>query len=295
MDMDLVVDLGQSGARIKIGDVITSVQIAKTAEFTVAETVEKIFQTIPTQKFENIYLSLTGLNGDIKDVSSFGELALKYFECRKVAVLDDGLAAYIGAIGAQAGVVITLGGGVVAVAGNAGKFGHADGKGAIFGDLGGGFWVGQQGLRRAISTLDGRDTAHDLVALLKRELDDYEALESKVDSNAAMLCINTARTIAEGAEAGVESAIKILDEGAEYLALTIRSAWQKVSDNQNQVPMVSIMGGLAKSGSYLKLIEGKTSELIKCNFVEPSGDHLIGAPMAASLYPNGVDHLFHWA
>lgn len=293
--MDLVVDLGQSGARIKIGDEITPLQIAKTAQLSVEETVDKIFQTIPNQNFENIFLSLTGLNGDIKDASPFGVLALKYFGCTKVAVLDDGLAAYIGAISEQAGVVITLGGGVVAVAGNAGKFGHADGKGAIFGDLGGGFWVGQQGLRRGISTLDGRDTADDLVALLKTELISHEALESKVDSQAAMLCIKSARTVAEGADAGVESAIEILEQGAKYLALTIRSAWRKVSDDSNQVPIVSILGGLAKSGSYLKLIEAKTSELIKCTFVEPSGDHLIGAPMAASLYPNGVDRLFHWA
>jgi N-acetylglucosamine kinase-like BadF-type ATPase len=293
--MDLVVDLGQSGARIKIGDEITPLKIAKTTQLSVEETVDKIFQTISTQSFENIFLSLSGLNGDIKDASPFGVLALKYFGCKKVAVLDDGLAAYIGAIGEQAGVVITLGGGVVAVAGNLGKFGHADGKGAIFGDLGGGFWVGQQALRRGVSTLDGCDTADDLVALLKTELISYEALKSKIDSQAAMLCIKSARTVAEGAEAGVESAIEILEQGAKYLAITIRSAWQKVSDNQNQVPIVSIMGGLAKSDFYLRLIEAKTNELIKCTFVEPSGDHLIGAPMAALLYPNGVDRLFHWA
>jgi hypothetical protein len=80
-----------------------------------------------------------------------------------------------------------------------------------------------------------------------------------------------------------------------HLAQTIRSAWNKVSTDQNQVPVLSIMGGLAKSGAYLKLIEAKTSDLMECNFVTPTGDHLTGAPMAAALYPMGIEHLFKWS
>ncbi len=47
--MNLVVDLGQSGSRIKVGDQITSFNIAKTSALTVLETLELIFQEVPKQ------------------------------------------------------------------------------------------------------------------------------------------------------------------------------------------------------------------------------------------------------
>jgi hypothetical protein len=49
--MNLVVDLGQSGARIKIGDEVTSLAIAKTAALTVPETLELIFKEVPNFLF----------------------------------------------------------------------------------------------------------------------------------------------------------------------------------------------------------------------------------------------------
>ena len=45
--MNLVVDLGQSGSRIKVGDQITSFNIAKTSALTVLETLELIFNEVP--------------------------------------------------------------------------------------------------------------------------------------------------------------------------------------------------------------------------------------------------------
>ena len=141
--MNLVVDLGQSGSRIKVGDQITSFNIAKTSALTVLETLELIFQEVPSQDFETVYLSLTGLYGAVTEEQAIGELCNKFFNAKHVAVLDDGIAAFVGALGDQSGVVLTIGGGVVAISSHAGKFGHADGKGLIFGDLGGGFWVGQ--------------------------------------------------------------------------------------------------------------------------------------------------------
>jgi hypothetical protein len=47
--MNLVVDLGQSGARIKIGDEVTSLAIAKTAALTVVETLDLIKSAINSQ------------------------------------------------------------------------------------------------------------------------------------------------------------------------------------------------------------------------------------------------------
>ena len=294
MDKNLIVDLGQSGARIKIGEEITSLSIAKTASATVLETLELIFKEVPHQDFETVYLSLTGLYGVVSGEQVIGELCQKYFNSKHVAVMDDGIAAFIGALGNQSGVVLTLGGGVVAISSSAGKFGHADGKGSIFGDLGGGFWVGQTAMRRAIATLDGRDDATDLVELLQSELQEHEKLESKNGVEAAALCINATKTVTAGAEAGVVNAIEILNTGADYLGKTVLGVWRKVSRSDAGIPNVCIMGGPTRNQTYVDLIKLSINSLLDCNFVDAKGDHLVGALSAAELYPAGVDSLFKW-
>ena len=292
--MNLVVDLGQSGARIKIGDQITSLNIAKTSALTVLETLELIFQEVPSQEFETVYLSLTGLYGAVTEEQVIGELCNKFFNAKHVAVLDDGIAAFVGALGNQSGVVLTIGGGVVAISSHAGKFGHADGKGLIFGDLGGGFWVGQTAMRRAIATLDGRDNATDLVELLQSELITHEKLVIKNGVDAATLCINAAKTVIVGAEAGVISAVEILSAGADYLGKTVAGVWQKVSQGNSDIPTVCIMGGPTRNQAYVDLIKSAINSHLECNFTNAKSDHLVGAPLTAQMYPAGVDPLFKW-
>jgi len=292
--MNLVVDLGQSGARIKIGDQITSLDIAKTSALTVLETLELIFQEVPSQEFETVYLSLTGLYGAVTEEQAIGELCAKFFSAKHVAVLDDGIAAFVGALGDQSGVVLTIGGGVVAISSHAGKFGHADGKGLIFGDLGGGFWVGQTAMRRAIATLDGRDDATDLVELLQSELKAHEKLVIKNGADAATLCINAAKTVIVGAEAGVISAIEILTAGADHLGKTVAGVWQKVSQGDSDIPTVCIMGGPTRNQAYVDLIKSSINSHLECNFTNAKSDHLVGAPLTAQMYPAGVDPLFKW-
>ncbi len=290
--MDLVVDLGQSGARIKIDNQVSQLQIAKLTTDSVVETLEKIFKLLPQAQYSNVFLSLTGLLGNVGDVAPYGKLCEKFFNADQVFVMDDGLAAYLGALGEKNGVVLTLGGGVVAVAGNNGKFGHADGKGQIFGDFGGGFWVGQQGLRRAISTLDQRDDAHDLVKLLSAELESHSKLQNKTGVDAATLCISAAKTVIQGAENGVTSAQEILKTAAKFLGATVIAAWSKVSDNTQEKPSITFLGGLSRSDFYTDLIRQEINQKLNCEYVKAESDHLTGAPLAAKLYPQGVEPLF---
>ena len=82
--MNLVVDLGQSGARIKIGDQITALNIPKTAAFTVLETLERIFKEVPSQDFETVYLSLTGLYGIVTEEQAIRNFYLQILTGDKV-------------------------------------------------------------------------------------------------------------------------------------------------------------------------------------------------------------------
>lgn len=291
--MNLVVDLGQSGARVKIDDEVTSLGIAKNSAESVADTLERIFQNIPSRKFPNVYLSLTGLQGDVRDPEPYGKLCNRYFKSENVCVMDDGVASYVGALGNRDGIVLTLGGGVVAISCSRGRFGHADGKGPIFGDFGGGFWLGQTAMRLAIATLDNRESAHSLVALLANEIDEYQALENTTGVEASQLCIRAAKTVARGAESGHVIAKDILESGADYLATTIFTAWNKVKI-ENDFPFLSIQGGLSQSKLYVQMIQERVSKLMTFEYLNGEGDHLVGAPKAAEMYPHDIGPLLKW-
>jgi glucosamine kinase len=290
--VNLVIDLGQSGARFKIGDEITSLGIAKNASEAVVETLERIFNEIPSQNFESVFLSLTGLQGDVGNPNPYGELCNRFFNSQHVCVMDDGIASYAGALGGRSGVVLTLGGGVVAISSHNGRYGHADGKGPIFGDFGGGFWIGQSALRIAIASLDGRDSAEDLVSSLSGALENYKKLENKTGVEASRLCIESAKNVVKAAEKGELRSKAILEEGAAYLAKTIESAWKKVDTDNQQLPAISIQGGLSKSSYYVSLITGKIK--MPFEYVAAEGDHLVGAPKAASMHPVDVEPLLKW-
>lgn len=292
--MQLTVDLGQSGARYKIEEEIISLDIAKNSTESVIATLERIFTEIPNNIYEDVFLSLTGLFGEVDDPIPYGELCNRFFQSKNVCVMDDGIAAYYGALGNQNGVVLTIGGGVVAISANNGRFGHADGKGAIFGDLGGGFWVGQTAMRRVVATLDGRASEYELSAFLKDELEEFSRILDRTGSEATALCISTAKKVAEAAEAGVESAIEILQEGAAFLANTILAAWRKVGSDDDTIPVLSIRGGLSNSPIYLSAIKDKVASLLAYEYAEGKGDHLYGASLLAKAYPNGIDPLLKW-
>jgi glucosamine kinase len=291
--VNLVVDLGQSGARVKIENDVMSFDIAKNSTESVAVTLERVFQEIPSRELPCAYLSLTGLQGDVGDPNPYGELCNKYFKSKSVCVMDDGVASYVGALGNLDGIVLTLGGGVVAISSKNGRFGHADGKGPIFGDFGGGFWLGQSAMRLAIATLDNRESAHDLVSLLSNELEEYRALANTTGVEASQLCIRAAKTVTLGAESGNVIAKDFLESGADYLAKTIFSAWNKVKIDE-QVPYFSIQGGLSKSKLYVQLIQTYVSKLMQFEYLSGEGDHLIGAPRAAERYPHDVSPLLKW-
>jgi N-acetylglucosamine kinase-like BadF-type ATPase len=292
--MNLIIDLGQSGVRIKIGDEIITKSISKNSDSSTLETLSRVCEAIPQGTYEDVFLSLTGLNGKVRNQSAIGELFHLHFKSTSVAVMDDGFAAYFGALGKRNGVVLAIGSGVVAVSGNNGNFAHTDGKGSIFGDFGSGFWIGQAALRRAISTLDGRDTAPELVQLLEDQLGQLDLMENRVGPEASQLCISSAKRVVEGAEQGVEPALQILDSGASYLAGTLVSAWHKVKSPDSERPLIVLTGGLSRSSLYADLIKEQTSKLLDCSFVEAEADHLVGAEFAAATFPYGVAGLFEW-
>ena len=193
----IAVDLGQSGCRISIEGKIHSSNRGKLAGESVLVSLEENFKNIDA-KSELVTLSLTGLFGYVEDARPYLQLCNKYFGAKEVAVIDDGLASLAGSLEGQPGVALTLGGGVVAVGGNGSALSHSDGLGSVFGDEGGGFWLGSRGLARALAARDGRTYAPELLNIFADELTAFDSLSSKNGTEATSLAIACAKKVQIG-------------------------------------------------------------------------------------------------
>ena len=298
--MVLAVDLGQSGARFRTSETEFTSKRSKLAHESTLDVLNDLFIAAQeklgtTFKSDVVALSITGVYGDVGDPKPYGQLASKYFGAKSVAVIDDGLAGYFGAVGNNDGVVLSIGSGTVAIAGRRGSYSHADGIGHIFGDLGGGFWLGKAALERVLATLEGRDDATFLTEFFESEIKTYESLKSHTDAKAHLLCINAAKTLLEAAETKNTDAITIRDKGAEYLAKTIRAAWTNVGGMRNEGISIALLGKLAENKGYAESIRRRTSSLLpQITLIEPQGNHLDGAIFIAEHVPEDIEPLLRW-
>lgn len=79
---------------------------------------------------------------------------------RRVLLAADWVTAHLGALGGGPGVVVAAGTGAVALGvGPDGTAHRVDGEGYLFGDAGGGWWIGRSALALALRDRDGRASA----------------------------------------------------------------------------------------------------------------------------------------
>jgi len=298
--MVLAVDLGQSGARIRWkGGEHESVR-AKRADESVLEVLHDIFEEAVKRhpnalSDETVAMSLTAINGVAPNPKPYGVLAKEFFGAKNVVVIDDGLAGFVGALQGVDGVVISIGSGVVAVAGRRGKFAHSDGLGHIFGDLGGGYWLGKQGLERALATRQGRESDLLLLKFMEDEVALFDKLPSNVGAEAQSLCITSARMVLEAADRSIASALAIRDKGAELLAKSIAAAWTQSGGMRNESFSLALLGGVSRNRGYEESIRRHVSALLPhARLVASKGDHLDGAITIASTMKEDAAPLLRW-
>ena len=287
----IAVDLGQSGCRISIEGIIHASNRGKLAGESILVALEENFKILDA-KSELVTLSLTGLFGHVDDAQPYLRLCNKYFGSKEVAVIDDGLASFAGSLAGKPGVALTLGGGVVAVSGNGNALSHSDGLGSIFGDEGGGFWLGSRGLTRALAARDCREDSPKLLEIFAEEIALFDALTSKNGTEATSLAISCAKKVLE---ADVNSTRLITAEGAKHLANTVFSAWKKVG-SINEPFNLTISGGLSKNENYRTLIFRNIKSLgAKVELVEAAGDNLDGAIWIALNRRENIAPMLCWA
>jgi len=261
----------------------------------VLDAFEAIFSELPKITVDQVALSCTGFSGVVTEPEKYLELCNRFFNAKQVAVIDDGLAGFIGALNGSNGVVLSVGGGVVSVGGREGKFAHRDGLGSTFGDEGGGFWLGKLGITKALGIRQGRGSDLDFLQALDAQVLAYDMLDVKNGSDAATLAIKSARAVLDAADAGIKTAIEIRNEGAYLLANTVISSWTGVSGLLNESPEIAIQGGPSGNESYVEKIQTNISkQLPNAKFVTARGDNLDGAQWIAENMIDDAPPLMRW-
>ena len=292
----LAVDLGQSGSRIRTTETLIDTTRGKLAGEPPLSSLRAVFEGIEKLSAHTVALSCTGFRGVVTDPQPFLALCNEFFGASKVAVMDDGLAGFIGALCGGNGVVLSIGGGVVSVGRNDTHFAHRDGLESTFGDEGGGFWLGKLGLTRALGIRQGRGDDQILLDTFKDQVLAYDALAIKNAVDAASLAIASAKTLLAAADAGSPTAIAIRDEGAALLAQTVIATWLGAGGSLDDAPEIAIQGGPSKNPAYVSAIQSNISlSLPKAKFVTARGDNLDGALWIAKNMLSDADPLLRWA
>ena len=294
--MTLVLDLGQSGSRARIDGKQIDSDRGKLNGESVVDSLRAIFLNLPKGQIDIAALACTGFNGVVSDPQPFLELCNELFGAKKVAVIDDGLAGFVGALGGSNGVVLSIGGGVVSVGGNNSHFAHRDGLGSTFGDEGGGFWLGKLGLTRALGIRQGRGDDQVLLSAFKDQVSAFDALKVKNAAEASTLAITSAKNLLEAADAGSSTAIAIRNEGAELLAQTVIATWLGAGGSLDDALEIAIQGGPSKNPAYVSAIQSNISRSLQhAKFVTARGDNLDGALWIANNMLSDADPLLRWA
>jgi glucosamine kinase len=292
----LAVDLGQSGSRFRQGDLLITSDRGKVAGENPLPALRAVFES--TQKFEAdvVALSCTGFYGVVSEPEKYLQLCKEFFGAKEVAVIDDGLAGFVGALGGRNGVVISVGGGVVSIGGMDGIYAHRDGLGNTFGDEGGGFWLGKLAITKALALRQGRGDDPDMVDYFADEIAQYFALEIRNSVDAVNLATRTAKKVLDAADAGISTATAIVDEGAFLLAQSVVAAWYGCGGKKSDSPEIVIQGGPARNGTYAtKIALEVNAKLPHAIVTESSGDNLDGATWIAQNMRQDAPPLLLWA
>jgi glucosamine kinase len=173
----------------------------------------------------------------------------------EVVVHADATVALDDAFGDGAGVLLIAGTGSVAFGrGPTGSVGRCGGWGPVFGDEGGGSWIGRRALSVVTAASDGREpeTALTGAILTAAEVTDVHELIAWAAAATPARLASLAPTVMSVAEAGDLRANAVLSLAVEELTLHLRTlARQLFGDERAAVP-VALAGGLLRRGTALR-------------------------------------------
>ncbi|SMX67215.1 BadF-type ATPase [Brevibacterium iodinum ATCC 49514] len=298
-----------TGPRIEIGPSGSNVLLV------VRELVRTAAETWPERfpEVSGIGIGATGIASLAEDPSDvLGEISGEVGVPAVAAI--DAVTAHLGALGGAGGAISVLGTGAIAIAHPGpdadGKWSadwsRADGWGHLFGDRGGGAWLGRHGLELALRTHDGIDgRGRVLLEAATRRFGPPASWPGQfyTRSDRAGVLAEFAADIADAARADDTVAIDLLREAGQEAARSALAAARSVRTDtdsstvatealpaSNSATRIALTGGVAAAGDHL--VEGFRAEAARLDptitIVEPAGGPLDGALTLGHLGASGT-------
>jgi glucosamine kinase len=173
----------------------------------------------------------------------------------EVVVHADATIALDDAFGDGAGILLIAGTGSIAYGrGPTGALARCGGWGPVFGDEGGGSWIGRRALSIVTAAHDGREPETLLTGaiLTAAEVEQIEELIPWAATATPAMFAGLAPAIANSAEAGDLRANALLSIAAEELALHVRTLARRLFGDEQAAAPVALAGGLLSRGTLLR-------------------------------------------
>ncbi|MEU7001619.1 BadF/BadG/BcrA/BcrD ATPase family protein [Nonomuraea sp. NPDC046570] len=235
----------------------------------------------PGVRADTVSLGLTTLLGG---PAADRELASRLFAgtgAGRVLIASDVVTAHAGALGGRPGVVLAAGTGAIALGVTPqGVTRQVDGWGHLYGDAGGGLWIGRHGLDAAVRGFDGRLPAGALTTRATEVFGDLGSLPERLylAGDAVARVARFAVHVLELAHHD-DHAARIVTTAGRELAATVTAAARDLS---GPVP-VSWTGRLLLDPALRAGFEASLAELLpQAEVREPEGDGLAGAAFLAA-------------
>lgn len=293
--MNLVVDVGQTGARIRglhKSPVLTSFAsrhlAVPGAGAALAQHLVDEWSAAGRPEVDSIFLGLTGFHAEF--ATRVLERLCDATGARGAIASSDLVTAHLGAIGPRPGIVVIAGTGLVLNwLDHESHHGSLGGTGWLLGDLGGGFWIGKEGILAARSAWERRGEATALLAAAESMLGPMPQILDRLYSEPAPVAAvaGFARSVVEVARAGDARATAIVEAAGREIASMIRAAGVRFAADRPAA--VSLVGGLAGAGPLLlDPVHAAAGEYPGLCWVEPEGTPLDGAGRLVEVVRRGL-------
>jgi len=224
------------------------------------EAVSLAFDTalLPRRSVSGAFLGIAGVVTGI-DRSIVGEIVSDLDLATTITVDHDIRIAHAGGLGGGEGIALIAGTGSSCYGRRAdGRVHRAGGWGALLDDVGSGYWIGLEGLRQVIRSIDGRGPSTSLFKTLLRELgvDDPEDLLrlSGIDGLPKESIAALAPVVFAASKAGDDVATRVVHHGAVELSGMIDAVRKRLWDEREPWPIVVGVGGLLDGPGYRQQI-----------------------------------------
>ncbi len=219
----------------------------------IGELIASVVESGERPVFERIAVGLTGMPGLVRPAELAEQLRV-HVDTRSVVVASDSVTTHLGALGGEAGCVVSAGTGAISLGtDHRSTWNRADGWGYLLGDEGGGGWIGARGIQAALRFHDRRDGGSEpLLRKVEQHFGGVPAALAAIYNSPSPIhsAATLAPLVADAAHAGDPVAHAIWDEAGQVarrvgfrrgagVAADVLLGWPVVRRRRAPAPTVS--------------------------------------------------------